>query len=819
MASERANEMVMVIGNRTLVCHNFHPTTTKGFWDFGHAFNSPTPLLLLQFSAICMVSKLLEFCLKPLGQSSIVSHIFGGLVFGPSFLGHKRGLGAKLFPLRGMVVLETISTFGLMFFFFAIGVKMDPETMFQLERKAMGIGFSVFIFTLTLPSLLSLVLIKYLPMDPNLADSLPIIAASQSITSFPVIACLLNELNILNTDLGRLALSSSTFCDVLGMTLTVAVLAFVGDQTHTIILPVLGIISTILLVVAIMFVFRPAILWMRNRSKGGKYVKETYVFASFTLVLVVAFLCEGIGQHYVLGPLILGLVVPNGPPFGAALASKVDTLATVLFYPTYLAVSGLQTNFYKVQVSGLVAVGIITLFACITKVGAVMVTGHYTNIPRFEAFVLGLIMNGKGIIELMVLNLWRQNKILKDQEFALGVISVLVVTAIITPFLRILHNPSKQYFVGIKRSSIQHTKRDSPELRILVCIHNHESVSTIMNLLEVSHASTKNPLAVIALVLVELVGRTSPIFIAHDQRDDQNHSPQTTTSTSVQILNALKQYQRRCDGSTTLQSFTSVSHFKWMHDDICRVAKEKRTHIVILPFHKQWAIDGSVGLANASIRNMNLNVIQRAPCSVGILVDRGILAGTGTVLASKYIYNVAVIFIGGSDDAESLAYGARMAKHETVDLTVVRFLQFGDVNSKDRKRDSELIHEYRQANAGNERFVIVEELVKDGEGLFSGIGAMVDCFDLILVGRDHPESPLLLGMDKWCECPELGVVGDMLASSDSATAASVLVVQQQRVIGNNGVVVNKGKEAGLVHDAPFYGGKPSWTITVEKHDK
>lgn len=335
----------------------------------------------------------------------------GGLIFGPSFLGHKGGLGAELFPLRGMVAFETISTFGLMFFFFAIGVKMDPETMFQPERKAMGIGFSVFIFTLTLPSLLALFLRKHLPMDSSLADSLPIIAASQCITSFPVIACLLNELNILNTDLGRLALSSSMFCDVLGIILTVTVLAFVGNHTHTIILPVLGITSTILLVVLILFVFRPAILWMRNRSRDGKSVKETYICASFMLVLVAAFIAECIGQHYVLGPLILGLAVPNGPPFGAALATKVDALATGLFYPTYLAVSGLNTNFFKVQVSGLVAVGIITLFACIIKVGTVMVTGHYANIPRYEAFVLGLMMNGKGIIELMVLNLWRHNKV------------------------------------------------------------------------------------------------------------------------------------------------------------------------------------------------------------------------------------------------------------------------------------------------------------------------------------------------------------------------------------------------------------------------
>lgn len=397
-------------------------------------------------------------------------------------------------------------------------------------------------------------------------------------------------------------------------------------------------------------------------------------------------------------------------------------------------------------------------------------------------------------------------QILKDQEFALLVISVIGVTGIITPLIKFLYNPSSQYYVG-KRNNIQHAKLDS-ELRILVCFQNQESVPTIINLLEVSHASEKNPLAVIGLVLVELAGRTAPILIAH-QPDD--HSLHDTTLTSMPILNALRQYQQRSGESTTVRSFTSVSDFKWMHEDICRVAMEKRTNIVILPFHKQWAIDGTVGSVNPSIRNMNINVIEKAPCSVAILIDRGILAGTGTVLASQYIYHVAVIFVGGEDDAESLAYGARMAKHETVDLTVARFIHFGDINSKERRRDSELINEYRQANAGNERFVIVEEMVKDAVGLYSGIRAMVDCFDLILVGRNHQESPLLEGMGMWSDCPELGVIGDMLASSEFGMAASVLVVQQQRIRGNT--VSTKVDKDPIIHDIT------SWTITMDKNDK
>nr|XP_048325408.1 cation/H(+) antiporter 15-like [Ziziphus jujuba var. spinosa] len=553
---------------------------------------------------------------------------------------------------------------------------------------------------------------------------------------------------------------------------------------------------------------------MRRRTGEGKPIKETHVVAMFILVLVAGFLGELIGQHSVFGPLILGLVVPPGPPFGAGLMSKLDSLASGLFYSTYLAISGLQTNIYKVHFWGLIAVGIITLFACLIKIGAVMVIGHYSNIPRHEAFVRGLIMNGRGIIELMVFNMWRQNKVLKDQGFSLLVISVIVVTGIITPLTNFFYNPSSQYFM-VKRNTIQHSKLES-ELKILVCIQNQEAVPTIINLLEVSHASEKRPLAVIGLILVELAGRTAPILITH-QLDV--HVPHNTTETSMQILNALRQYQQRCGRSTVVQSFTCVSHFKWMQEDICRVAMEKRANIVILPFHKQWAIDGTVGSLDRAIINMNINVIKKAPCSVAILIDRGILTGTGTVLAIQYIYHVAVIFIGGEDDAESLAYGARMAKHEIVDLTVARFIHFGDTNSKERRRDSELIDEYRQANAGNERFVIVEEMVKDAEGLSTGIRAMADCLDLILVGRSHPESPLLEGMGRWSDCPELGVIGDMLALPEFGMAASVLVVQQQRIGGNNAVNREFNKDQ-LIHDAPFDDeGKTSWTITMDKNDK
>lgn len=204
---------------------------------------------------------------------------------------------------------------------------------------------------------------------------------------------------------------------------------------------------------------------------------------------------------------------------------------------------------------------------------------------------------------------------------------------------------------------------------------------------------------------------------------------------------------------------------------------------MIVPFHKQWSVDGNVSNVNGSIRTMNLNVLEKVPCSVGILIDRAALGTSLPILNSDSFYNVAVLFIGGQDDAESLAYGSRMVKHWKVTLTVIRFIFFGSENTKERKHDSQVVHRYCEENMGNERFTYMEETMKDGVGLSTFLKD-IHGFDLILVGREHPESPIFIGMEQWSEYPELGVVPDMLASSDCASTASILVIQQHRIGGH-----------------------------------
>ncbi|XP_027190174.1 cation/H(+) antiporter 14-like isoform X1 [Cicer arietinum] len=679
-----------------------------------------------------------------------------------------------LFPLKGSLVLHTMANFCINFFFFICCVKMDATTVLKAEKQAITIGVSVFSLTFGVPLGLAFALKTYVSMDKTLSDSLPMIAISQSLTVFISISVLLSELKILNTDVGRLTLSSAMFSDVISFSMTVVLFAVLQGKTVNMLKLVWIILSIIALLVVIIYVMRPTIVWIVNRLNGTP-IDEFCMLFIFLCVLTTALFSESIGQHSAMGPIILGLAVPEGPPLGTSLISKMETVACGFLYPIYLAVSGLQTDVFKINIRSTWIVTIIVLVSFIVKIGAVMLPGYYYNVPMKDCFVIGLLLNGRGIAELTMYNIWKEDKILTEQEFSLMVVSILVINATIAPLIKFLFDPSAQYHSG-KKCSIQHTKRDS-ELRIMVCIYKDENIPTMLNILEASCASTESNVTAIALLLVELLGRSRPILVAHQQHG----TLQSTPCNSTQLDNALKQYVTLNEGCAYVQSFTSISDFNTIHDDVCLISLDRGANMILMPFHKRWEIDGTVEINNRAIQTVNIKVLERAPCSVGILIDRGILSCSPSLLLAKAPYYVAVLFIGGADDAEALAYASRMSRHECVNVTVVWFLVFGEENSKDRKRDSDLVDEYRYYNVGNKRFEINEEVVKDAIELSSCIRRRIDYFDLVMVGRWHSQSILLHGHDQWSECPELGVIGDMLASQDFVTKASILVVQQQRM--------------------------------------
>lgn len=373
---------------------------------------------------------------------------------------------------------------------------------------------------------------------------------------------------------------------------------------------------------------------------------------------------------------------------------------------------------------------------------------------------------------------------MSDECFAVMIISVVFVTGVLSPIVKILYDPSRRY-VAFKRRAIRHHKRNE-ELRILSCVHSADNVNTIMDVVHVSHPTKESPINLTVIHLTRLTGRSSSLLVAHQPRETSSPYP----SQSERIFNAFKKLEQQYQGLYMVHCFKGISPYASMHNDVCSIALEKRTSFIIIPFQKQIS-DKEMVEPSFVYRNLNKKVLDKAPCSVGVLVDHGgsqknKIKLRSLTLSEPSIYRVAVFFFGGHDDREALAYGMRMSENPRVNLTLKRFLGSsseditGD-NERSTLLDGDIISEFMLNTLHKEDRVFYEEMVlTHTKCLVTLIKSMESSnYDLILVGRSHRNSQFMIELVQGINCPgELGPVGEMLALN-SKIGASILVVQQQ----------------------------------------
>lgn len=358
-------------------------------------------------------------------------------------------------------------------------------------------------------------------------------------------------------------------------------------------------------------------------------------------------------------------------------------------------------------------------------------------------------------------------------------VGVILLTAIIVPFLvKILYDPSRKY-AGYQERNILHSEITG-ELRILSCIYRPDNIPAVINFLQPSCSSGGNPIIVYVLHLINLRGRAAPLFISHKIQT----KTVSNRSYSENVILSFKFFEENNCGTAYVYPFTAISPTKLMHEDICRLALNKLASIVVLPFHRKWFTDGSVESDDKTRRALNHCVLERAPCSVGILVDRGYLGQfISRDLSLGPYFSVAMIFFGGSDDREALSLAKRMSRNASISVTVVRFMDKRHEVGTDWQRvlDSEVLKDIKPEKNLNQRLKYVVEKVYDGQETVSTIESIAGKFDLIIVGRrENTVTPQTSGLDGVREFPELGVIGNFLVTGDLPRRCSVLVVQQQQ---------------------------------------
>ncbi|CAA7026370.1 unnamed protein product [Microthlaspi erraticum] len=763
----------------TIVCETNHMLTLKGVFFGSDPLKYALPLLLLQMAAIILTSRLLFRLLKPLKQGMISAQVLAGIILGPSLFGQNSTYSEMFLPISGKITLQTLSNVGFFMHLFLLGLRIDASILRKAGSKAILIGTASYAFPFCLGNLAVLFLRNTFQLQPDVVHCISTVISLSAMTSFPVTTTVLAELNILNSELGRLATNCSIVCEAFSWVVALVFRMFLGDGTMASIWS-FGWIFALLLVV--FFVCRPLIIWLtEKRSVSIDKTDEIPFFPIIMVLLGVSLLSEMLGVHAAFGAFWLGVSLPDGPPLGTGLATKLDMFATSLSLPCFIAISGLQTNFFVLGASHVKVIEAVILITYVCKFLGTAAASAYCKIPIGDALSLSLLMCCQGIIEIYTSVMWKDEKVLNTECFNLVIITLLFVSGICRFLVVCLYDPSKRYRSKSKRT-ILNTRQRNLQFRILLCVYNVENVPSMVNLLEATYPSRFSPISVFTLHLVELKGRAHAVLMPHHLMNKLD--PNTVQSTH--IVNGFQRFEQQNQGTLMAQHFTAAAPFSSINDDICTLALDKKATLIVVPFHKQYAIDGTFDHVNPAIRSINLNVLDKAPFSVGIFIDRGETEGRRSVLMTQTWRNVAIIFIEGRDDAEALAFCMRIAEHPEVSVTMIHFRHkssLQDDNQTAAEEESEysesrLINDFKNFTVNKPKVHYKEEIVRDGVETTQVISTLGETYDMVVVGRDHNlQSSVLYGLTDWSECPELGVIGDMLTSSDFHF--SVLVIHQQ----------------------------------------
>ncbi|XVF51386.1 hypothetical protein PTKIN_Ptkin04bG0181000 [Pterospermum kingtungense] len=784
--------------NATTASHCPSPmkATSNGVFQGDNPLDYALPLAILQICLVVAFTRILAFLLKPLRQPRVIAEIVGGILLGPSALGRNEKYLNAIFPSKSYTVLDTLANLGLLFFLFLVGLELDLKSIRRTGKKALSIAVA----GISLPFILgigtSFALRATISKGVDEAPFLVFMGVALSITAFPVLARILAELKLLTTDIGRMAMSAAAVNDVAAWILLALAIALSGTGRSPLVtlwVFLCGSGFVIFCALIVPHIFR----WMAKRCPEGEPVNELYVCVTLVAVLAAGFVTDTIGIHALFGAFVIGVLIPKEGPFAGALVEKVEDLVSGLFLPLYFVSSGLKTNVATIkgaQSWGLLVLVIVT--ACFGKIAGTVSVTLMCKVPFTEALALGFLMNTKGLVELIVLNIGKDRKVLNDQTFAIMVLMAIFTTFITTPLVMAVYKPAKRKGKGDYKYKTIDRKDPNTQLRILSCFHSVINIPTMINLIEASRGTEKKDgLCVYAMHLMELSERSSAILMVHKARKNGlpfwNKGKQSDSDQVVVAFETFRQLSR-----VSIRPMTAISAMSNMHEDICASAERKRAAMIILPFHKHQRVDGTFETTRTEYHFVNKRVLEHAPCSVGILVDRG-LGGTTHISASNVSSSITVLFFGGHDDREALAYGARMAEHPGISLTVIRFLPGPEVsgeivnadintssNDSGGSADEQFLMEFKSKITKDNNSISYEDrLVRNHTETIEVIQELSRC-NLFVVGR-MPESQVVAKLNAKSDCPELGPLGNLLISPEFSTSASVLVVQQYIIAKNS----------------------------------
>ncbi|KAF8524646.1 cation/H+ exchanger [Hysterangium stoloniferum] len=696
-----------------------------------YSATDPFPLWVIQVFIIICFTQLLGLALARVRQPRVIAEVVGGIILGPTVMGRIPGFTNHIFPIQSLPLLTLTSTIGLVFFLFLIGLEVDVRVLRRNAKYSLTISAAGMILPFALGVGLAVAIYhKFVDPGVNFGHFLLFVGVAIAITAFPVLCRILTDLNLLEDHVGVIVLSAGVGNDVVGWILLALAVALTNASSGLAALWIL--FAGVAFILFMVYPGRWAFVWLARRTGSLENRNPSPLMMTVTLLVILgsAFFTDVIGIHPIFGGFIAGLIVPHEGGFAIALVEKLEDLVCIVFLPLYFTLSGLRTNL------GLLNDGIswayivlICVIAFFGKFIGCALTAKLMGFSNRESSAIGTLMSCKGLVELIVLNIGLQARILDTRIFSMFVVHALVLTVMTTPLTLWCYPP--QYRTcrdpkearGIengKDNSHDRPIEDTFKTRFSVVLNNIEHLPAIMAIMQLlktkapSVASHENvstekdlksdysrditqpsdlpelsptqpfaelihlPVTINALRLMELTDRTSTVMRSSEVDDLILRDPLVSVfSTFGKILNI------------AISNTMSIAHQDSLATTVATHARDNDSQMVFIPWQVTQTnnlpaelaptpsattynpFDGMFGKASGQERATSVvyeNFVRKI--FVESPADVALFIDRGTPASRNQ--HIFFPFFGGPDDRLALRFVVQLCANANVTATIVR---------------------------------------------------------------------------------------------------------------------------------------------------
>ncbi|KAG0342983.1 K(+)/H(+) antiporter [Podila horticola] len=396
--------------------------------------------------------------MQRLRQPKVVSEVLAGIILGPSILGQIPGFTQLIFPPESIPFLTLVANLGLVLFLFLVGLELDPKLIMKRAKHALGISVAGLVIPFAFSCGVSVLLYKDFEKpttttpSPPFSEFLLTCGVAMSLTAFPVLARILAEMQLMSTTVGFITVCAAAAGDIVAWILLALLVSLINATTP--IMPLYVILMAIAWGLILLYAVRPLLMYLVRVTHSEEEPSQKMIAATLVIVLTSAFVTNIIGIHSIFGGFLVGLLIPHDSGFAEGLTRRIEDLVGVYFLPIFFACSGFKTQVSLLnngETWGLVIM--VTTISCFGKMLGCTTAAKYNGMTWRESFAIGFLMNCKGLVEYIILNIGHDTGVISDRVFVILIAMCLILTMIATPFVGFLYPVWYQKELEVKREA------------------------------------------------------------------------------------------------------------------------------------------------------------------------------------------------------------------------------------------------------------------------------------------------------------------------------------------------------------------------------